>query len=46
MYDVLRVLQGSLYEKIPLMEFFKEGEKWQIATDDLEFDELQLMLNF
>ena len=46
MYDVLRVLQGSLYEKIPLREFFKEGEKWQIATDDLEFDELQLMLNF
>lgn len=46
MYEVLRVLQGSLYEKIPLRDFFEAGRKWQFATDDPEFEDLQLMLKF
>lgn len=46
MYEVLRVLQGSLYEKIPLRDFFEAGRKWQFATDDPTFEGLQLMLNF
>ena len=46
MYEVLRVLQGSLYEKIPLRDFFEAGRKWQFATDEPNFERLQLMLNF
>ncbi len=46
MYEVLRVLQGSLYEKILLRDFFEVGRKWQFATDDPTFEGLQLMLNF
>lgn len=46
MYEVLRVLQGSLYEKIPLRDFFEAGRKWQFATDGPNFEGLQLMLNF
>lgn len=46
MYEVLRVLQGSLYEKIPLRDFFEAGRKWQFATDEPNFEGLQLMLNF
>lgn len=46
MYEVLRVLQGSLYEKIPLRDFFEAGRKWQIATNEPETDGLQLMLKF
>ena len=46
MYEVLRVLQGSLYEKIPLRDFFEAGRKWQFATDDTTIEGLQLMLNF
>lgn len=46
MYEVLRVLQGSLYEKILLRDFFEAGRKWQFATDDPTFEGLQLMLNF
>lgn len=46
MYEVLRVLQGSLYVKIPLRDFFEAGRKWQFATDDPTFEGLQLMLNF
>ena len=46
MHEVLRVLQGSLYEKIPLRDFFEAGRKWQFATDDPTFEGLQLMLNF
>ena len=46
MYEVLRVLQGSLYEKIPLRDFFEDGRKWQFATDDTTIEGLQLMLNF
>ena len=46
MYEVLRVLQGSLYEKIPLRDFFEAGRKWQFATDESEFEGLQLMLKF
>ena len=46
LYEVLRVLQGSLFEKTPLKDFFENGQKWQIATKDSYVDELQLMLNF
>ena len=46
MYEVLRVLQGSLYEKIPLRDFFEAGRKWHFATDEHEIDDLQLLLNF
>lgn len=46
MYEVLRVLQGSLYVKIPLRDFFEAGRKWQFATDEPNFERLQLMLNF
>lgn len=46
LYEVLRVLQGSLFEKIPLEDFFQKGQKWQIATKDPYENELQLMLNF
>lgn len=46
LYEVLRVLQGSLFEKTPLVDFFKNGQKWQIATKDSYEDELQLMLKF
>ena len=46
MYEVLRVLQGSLYEKIPQRDFFDACRKWQFATDDPTFEGLQLMLNF
>ena len=46
LYEVLRVLQGSLFEKTPLKDFFENGQKWQIATKDSYEDELQLMLNF
>ena len=45
-YEVLRVLHGSLYEKIPLRNFFEAGRKWQFATDDPTFEGLQLMLIF
>jgi hypothetical protein len=38
MYEVLRVLQGSLYEKIPLRDFFEAGRKWQFDTDDPTFE--------
>lgn len=46
LYEVLRVLQGSLFEKIPLKDFFEKGQKWQIATKDSYENELQLMLKF
>lgn len=46
LYEVLRVLQGSLFEKTPIGDFFKNGPKWQIATKDSFEDKLQLMLNF
>jgi len=46
MYEVLRVLQGSLYEKIPLEEFFEQGKKWHFATEFPCDDGLQLLLKF
>ena len=46
MYEVLRVLQGSLYEKIALEDFFEQGKKWHFATDAPCDDGLQLLLNF
>ena len=46
LYGVLRVLQGSLYEKVPLRDYFEAGQKWQFATEEPNFDNLQLLLNF
>lgn len=46
LYEVLRVLQGSLYEKVPLRDFFEKGRKWQIATEEPQFNNLQLLLKF
>ena len=46
LYELLRVLQGSLFEKTSIDEFFKNGLKWQIATKDTFENEIQLMLNF
>lgn len=46
MYEVLRVLQGSLFEKISLREFFENGEKWQFATNNPDINNLQLVLKF
>lgn len=46
LYEVLRVLQGSLYEKIPLRDFFESGQKWHFATNDSEFKDFQLLLKF
>lgn len=46
LYEVLRVLQGSLYEKIPLRDFFESGRKWHFATNDSEFKDFQLLLKF
>ena len=46
LYDVLRVIQGSLFEKVPLVDFFSRGKKWQNATNEPCLNELQLLLNF
>jgi len=46
LYQVLRVLQGSLFEKTLLRDFFDAGKKWQIATEAPESDGLQYVLNF
>lgn len=46
LYEVLRVLQGSLFEKVPLVDFFREGRMWQFATEERPFNNSQLLLNF
>lgn len=44
---MINLYHGSnLFEKIPLRDFFENGEKWQFATDDPDINDLQLVLKF